>query len=272
MKVSARRGIIAAVAALSLTLSACGGGAQNAEDASLDTPLKVGALAVPAGEMLTHVADELAEKEGINVEFVEFNDYNTPNPALSDGSIDANLFQHQDFLDTYNEEAGGDLESVGEIYLPAAAFHSKKYKSLDELPDGAVVSIPNDPTNEGRALELLQEAGAIKIEDGATKPDGITENKKNFKFQEVDNASLPRTLEDDDAAFVTSSYAIPAKLTKDTIIATEEEGSKYYNVLATRPELKDDERIQKLHKILTSQNMADFINEKWDGLILPNVQ
>ncbi|OFL68622.1 MULTISPECIES: MetQ/NlpA family ABC transporter substrate-binding protein [unclassified Brevibacterium] len=272
MKVSARRGIIAAVAALSLTLSACGGGAQNAEDASLDTPLKVGALAVPAGKMLTYVAENLAEKEGIKVEFVEFNDYNTPNPALADGSIDANLFQHQDFLDTYNKEAGGNLESVGEIYLPAAAFHSKKHKSLDELPDGAVVSIPNDPTNEGRALELLQDAGVIKIEDGATKPDGITENKKNFKFQEVDNASLPRTLEDDDAAFVTSSYAIPAKLTKDTIIASEEEGSKYYNVLATRPELKDDERIEKLHKILTSQDMADFINEKWDGLILPNTK
>lgn len=269
MKHSARR-VIAAItaAAAALALTACSG-ASAPEEISLDTPLRVGALAVPAGEMLTFAADNLAEDAGITIEFVEFNDYNTPNPALSDGSIDANLFQHQDFLDKYNEESGDDLVSLGTIYLPAAAFHSSKYDSIEALPEGAVISIPNDPTNEGRALELLAASGAIEIEAGATKPDGITANPRNFRFIEIDNATLPRALEDNDAGFVTSSYAIPAGLTTETVILSEQEGSKYYNVLATRPELQEDPRIQRLRELLQSQELADYMTETWGGLILP---
>lgn len=270
MQKTIRRILAAGVAAATaLALSACAGAAEAPEDVSLDTPLRVGALAVPAGEMLQFVQKNLAEEAGIQIEFVEFSDYNTPNPALSDGSIDANLFQHQAFLDKYNSEAGDDLVSLGQIYLPAAAFHSKKHKSFDELPEGAVISIPKDPSNEARALELLASEGIIEIADGADNVSGITANPKNFEFQEVDNATLARTLDDNDAAFVTSSYAIPAKLTSETILLAETEGSKYYNVLATRPELQDDPRIQTLHELLLSPEMADYINETWNGLILP---
>lgn len=270
MQKSIRRILAAGVAAATaLALSACAGTAEAPETVSLDTPLRVGALPVPAGQMLQFVQENLAEDAGIQIEFVEFSDYNTPNPALSDGSIDANLFQHQAFLDKYNNEAGDDLVSLGQIYLPAAAFHSKKYKSFDELPEGAVISIPKDPSNEARALELLASESIIEITEGADNISGITSNPKNYEFQEVDNATLPRTLDDNDAAFVTSSYAIPAQLTSETILLAEKEGSKYYNVLATRPELQDDPRIQKLHELLLSPEMAAYINETWNGLILP---
>src|SRR5690625_2863857 len=140
---------VAVVAAL--TLAACGGGDDGDAAADSDT-IRVGALAVPAGDMLNFVAEELAADEGLTVEFVEFTDYNTPNPALTDGDVDANLFQNTTFMETYNEASGQDLVSVGEVYLPRIGLYSDDYTTLDELPDDASVAVPNDPTNEGRAV------------------------------------------------------------------------------------------------------------------------
>ena len=259
----------AAVAAL----AACSSGAAPAEtaapeDGSLGT-IRVGALPVPAGDMLTWVDENLAAEAGLDIEWIEFTDFNTPNPALSDGSTEANLFQHAAFMETYNSQAGGDLVSVGEVYLPAAAFYSETLTSIDELEDGATVAIPNDPANEARALEILAAEGVIEIAEGATNLDGLTSNPKDLQFAEVENATLPLALPDNDAVFVTASFALPAGLTQDQAILTEGNDSEYFNILATTPELEDDPRVEALYELLTSQETKDYILETWGGLIVP---
>lgn len=274
MSIRTRAFAIVAAGALAVGLSACAGtssepaASEPAADGSLGT-INVGALPVPAGDILQWVSDNLAEEAGLEIKWTEFTDYNTPNPALTDGSIDANLFQNSTFLKTYNEQAGGDLISVGEIYLPAAAFYSEKFDSLDALPEGAKIAIPNDPTNEGRALSLLAAEGVIEIADGATTLGEITSNPKNIKFTEIENASLALALPDNDASFVTASFAIPAGLSDEQAILIEGTDSEYYNILATRPELKDDPRVAKLHELLNDERTQEFITETWKGLIVP---
>lgn len=260
--------LTASVAVIGLAACSSGGTADGTADGDVQV-VNVGALPVPAGDILQFVDDNLAADAGIDIEWTTFNDYNTPNPALSDGSTDANLFQNDTFLETYNQQSGDDLVSLGEIYLPAAAFHSKEYASLDELPDGATIAVPNDPTNEGRALKLLAASGLIEVTDDVTNLDGITANPKNLKFVEVENATLPLALDDSDVAFVTSSFAIPAGLTNETSILSEDSDSDYYNVLATRAELAEDPGVQTLLELLRSEETAAFITETWGGLIVP---
>lgn len=264
---------LGAAATLALGLAACSTGsssdeAATPEDGSLGT-VTVGALPTPAGDLLKWVDENLAEEAGLDIEWVEFTDYNTPNPALSDGSTDANLFQNLTFLETYNEQTGSDLVSAGEIYLPAAAFYSETLSSLDDLEEGATVAIPNDPTNEGRALGLLAAEGVIEIEDGATNLDGITDNPLNLEFVEIENASLALALPDNDAVFVTASFALPAGLTDEQAILMEGTDSAYYNILATTPELADDPRIVALVELLTDPRTQEYITETWNGLIVP---
>ena len=267
---SARLAGAAAVLALGLAGCASTPAADTSDDAaeSLGT-ITVGALATPAGEILTFIKDNLAADAGLDIQFQEFTDYNTPNIALSDGSIDANLFQNSRFLKTYNESAGGDLVSVGEAYLPSAAFYSNTVDSLDELKDGAKIAIPNDPTNEGRALGILAEEGLIEIKDGATTLNDITDNPRKFEFLEIENATLPQAVNDVDVAFVTISFALPAGLTSEQAILIESESSHYFNVLATTPALKDDPRIVKLYELLTSPEVAQFEQDTWGGLVVP---
>lgn len=260
--------IIASAAVIGLAACSSDAPADGGAEGEVQV-VNVGALPVPAGDMLKFVNDNLAADAGIEIKYTEFNDYNTPNPALSDGSTDANLFQNETFLETYNSQSGDDLVSVGEIYLPAAAFHSKEYASFDEVPDGATIAVPNDPTNEGRALKMLAASGIIEVTDDVTNVDGITANPRDFNFIEVENATLPLALDDSDVAFVTAAFAIPAGLTSETSILSEDSDSEYYNVLATRAELADDEGIITLLELLRSQEVADFINETWSGLIVP---
>ncbi|GAA3664998.1 MetQ/NlpA family ABC transporter substrate-binding protein [Microbacterium marinilacus] len=266
--------ITAAVAATALLLGGCASTddapAEGGDGESLGT-IKVGALQTPAGDILQHVAENGAGELGLTIEFVPFTDYNTPNTALADGSIDANLFQNTTFLENFNANTGSDLISVGEAYLPSAAFYSDKVTSLDELDEGATVAIPNDPTNEGRALKLLAAEGVIEVEDDVTDLTGITANPKDLEFQEIENATLPQAVADVDAAFVTIAFALPAGLTSDDAILIEGEDSDYYNVLATRAELEDDPRIVALYELLTSQEVADYENTTWGGLVVPVV-
>ncbi|MFP7760687.1 MetQ/NlpA family ABC transporter substrate-binding protein [Marisediminicola sp. LYQ134] len=259
---------LAAVAILGLSSCASDAGSEGSADGATET-LRVGALATPAGDILEFVADTLAEDAGLDVEFVEFTDYNTPNIALSDGSVDANLFQNTDFLETYNESGGGSLVSVGEVYLPSAAFYSNTLESLDDLEDGASVAIPNDPTNEGRALLLLAAEGLIETTENPTTLADITENPRNLDFIEIENATLPQAVQDTDAAFVTITFALPAGLTADEAILIENADSPYVNVLATTPELEDDPRITELYELLLAPETQDFINETWGGLVVP---
>lgn len=263
--------LAAAGAVAALVLTGCAGSSEPAEGGDSESlgTITVGALQTPAGDILNHIAENGAAELGLTIEFVPFTDYNTPNTALADGSIDANLFQNQTFLDTFNENTGSDLVSVGEAYLPSAAFYSDKVSSFDELEEGATIAIPNDPTNEGRALQLLAQEGLIEVTDDVVDLSGITANPLDLQFQEIENATLPQTLPDVDVAFVTISFALPAGLTSDQAILLEGTDSPYYNVLATRPELADDPRITALYDLLTSQETADFQNETWGGLVVP---
>jgi D-methionine transport system substrate-binding protein len=264
----------AATAVAALLLTGCAAPAASNEPASGDGlgTLKVGALQTPAGDILQHIAENGAKEKGLTIEFVPFTDYNTPNTALDDGSIDANLFQNSTFLANFNSNTGSDLVSVGEAYLPTAAFYSDKITSLDELADGASIAIPNDPTNEGRALKILAGAGLIEVSDDVADLSGITANPRGFEFREIENATLPQALPDVDTAFVTISFALPAGLTAEKAILVEGSDSDYFNVLATRPELKDDPRIVALYELLTSQDTADYELETWGGLVVPVTQ
>lgn len=263
-----RRPVIAGATAatLALSLTACGSDEGSEGDAS--GPLTVGALPVPAGDMLNFVQSDLAPEADLELEYTEFSDYNTPNPALVEGSIDANLFQNTTFMETFNEAEGEDLVSVGEVYLPPMALYSNDYETLEELPDGASVAIPNDPTNEGRALKLLASHGLIEVTEEPTTVADITDNPRNIDFAEVENASLPQAVNDQDAAIVTAAFAMPAGLTVDQQILSEGTDSEYYNVLATTPEMVDDPRIETLYRLLTSTEMEAWLEEEYP-LIVP---
>ena len=263
-------GAAAAVAALSIALSACSSSepATSPDGESLGT-IKVGALQTPAGDILTWVKENLAEDAGLDIEFVPFTDYNTPNLSVSDGSTDANLFQNANFLATYNEASNDSLVSAGDVYLPTAAFYSDKIDSLDDLEDGATIAIPNDPTNEGRALLILAAEGLIETSENPTTIADITDNPRDFDFVEIENATLAQSVPDVDTAFVTISFALPAGLTADDAILIEDADSPYVNILATTEELEDDPRVAKLYELLTSAEAADYIDETWGGLVVP---
>jgi len=266
---SARLAGAAVAIALSASLAACAPTAEVPEGVEDLGTVKVGALQTPAGDILQFISDNLAADAGLTLEIVPFTDYNTPNIALSDGSTDANLFQNSTFLETYNTEAGADLVSLGEIYLPSAAFYSDKVGSLDDLPDGAKIAVPNDPTNEGRALKILAAEGLIETSEQPTTLNDITANPRDFEFVEIENATLAQAVADVDTAFVTVSFALPAGLTADDAILIEGSDSPYYNVLATTPALENDPRIVKLKELLLSDETKDFINETWGGLVIP---
>jgi D-methionine transport system substrate-binding protein len=263
-------GVALAASAL-LGLSACAAetpAATDADASGLGT-INVGALATPAGDILKFVQDNLAADAGLEIVYNDFTDYNTPNVALADGSIDANLFQNETFLDTFNTATGGDLVSLGSVYLPSAAYYSDKVTSLDDLEDGASIAVPNDPTNEGRALKMLAGAGLIELADEPTSLADITDNPHDFDFVEIENATLPQAVPDVDAAFVTITFALPAGLTGEQAILTEGADSAYWNVLATTPELENDPRVVKLLELLQAPETKQFMTDTWGGLVVP---
>lgn len=228
--------------------------------------LKVGATPEPHAALLNLVVDDLA-KQDINLQVVEFTDYVTPNEALENGELDANYFQHIPYLDSFNKERGYHLVNAGGIHVEPFALYSKKYKSLADIPSGATVAIPNDPTNEGRGLLLLQAAGLLKLNDNSgleATPVDVKENPKNLKFQEVEAASLPRVLDDVDAAVINGNYAIPAGLvaTRDGLFV-EDSSSPYVNVIAVKAGHENDSAIKALVAALKSQKVADYVAQHY---------
>ena len=266
--------IIASVAALALTgfITGCGNEEKTAAPAPKDSKavtLKVGVSPVPHAEILGAVKDKLA-KEGINVEIIEFTDYVQPNLALNDKNLDANYFQHKPYLDEFAQSRNLKLVSAGAIHLEPMSVFSKKIKDLKDLPDGARVAIPNDPTNGGRALLVLQSAGLIKLRDGAlitATPQDITENKKNLQFSELEAPQLPRSLEDADISVININFALEAKLNPKDAIFTESSDSPYANIVAVREGDETRPEIKKLIEALTSQESKDFIEKKYNGAI-----
>jgi len=234
--------------------------------------LKVGATPVPHSEILNFVKPQL-EKEGIILEIIEFTDYVTPNLALNDGDLDANFFQHEPYMETFARERGIELYNAGNVHVEPLGLYSNKIVSIEELKDGATIAIPNDPTNGGRALILLDSKGIIKLKDDAgleaTERD-IAENPKNLKFRPIDAAQLPRTLDDVDAAIINTNYALEAGLnpSRDALII-EGDDSPYANIITVRPEDKDNEAIKKLVKALQTEEVKKFIEEQYGGSIVP---
>ena len=237
-----------------------------AETQSSTTKIVVGATPEPHAALLSLVVDDLAA-QGITLEIKEFTDYVTPNDAVEYGEIDANYFQHIPYLESFNTEHGYHLVNAGGIHVEPIALYSSKYSSLSDLPNGAVIAIPNDPTNEGRALLLLQSAGLIKLRADAgleAIPLDITENPKNFKFSEIEAATLPRVLSDVDAANSNGNYARPAGLvaTRDGR-CVEGADSPYVNVIAVKEGNENNPAIKALIEALKSDEVAAFVAEKY---------
>ena len=234
--------------------------------------LSVAATPVPHAEILEFVKPALA-KEGVNLKVKVFTDYVQPNVQVAEKRLDANFFQHQPYLDEFNKAKGTNLVSVAAVHLEPLGAYSSKYKKLDELTDGATVVIPNDATNGGRALLLLDKAGLIKLKDSKnilSTPKDIVENKKNLKFRELEAATIPRVLTQVDLALINTNYALEAKLNpeKDALVI-EGSDSPYVNILVARPDDKDSEDMKKLVAALHTPEVKAFILEKYKGAILP---
>ena len=238
----------------------------TSETQSSTTKIVVGATPEPHAALLSLVVDDLAA-QGITLEVKEFTDYVTPNDAVEYGEIDANYFQHIPYLESFNTEHGYHLVNAGGIHVEPIALYSSKYSSLSDIPNGAVVAIPNDPTNVGRALLLLQSAGLIKHKDNAgleAIPLDIVENPKNLKFSEIEAATLPRILSDVDAAVINGNYAIPAGLvaTRDGLFV-EGADSPYVNVIAVKAGNENNPAVKALVEALKSDKVKAYVAEHY---------
>ena len=255
--------------AAAMLLAGCS--SSGSGDAGSQT-LIVAATAVPHAEILKEVKPLLA-KEGVDLQIKVFADYVQPNVQVDEKTIDVNYFQTKPYLDAFNRERKTNLIIITGVHIEPFGAYSHKLKSIDQLPDGATVAIPNDPSNNSRALLLLAKHGLITLKDPndelATTKD-VTANPKNLKFKELEAAMLPRTLDEVDLALINTNYARAAGLnpTKDALLI-ESKDSPYVNYLVGRPDNKDDPRVQKLAKALTSPEVKAFIEQKYHGAVLP---
>ncbi len=266
--------LLAAVLLLAFLTAGCGDKKAAAPTPAGDKKvvLKVGATPVPHAEILKVIQPILA-KDGIELKIVEFTDYVRPNVALAEKELDANFFQHLPYLQQFAADRKLDLVSLIAVHSEPMGVYSKKIKTLNEVPNGGIVAIPNDPTNGGRALSILAQAGLIKMKDGVgvkgTVKD-VTDNPKKLVFKELEAPQLPRSLDDVALAVINSNYALEAKLnpTKDALFI-EKKDSPYANILAIR---KGDEKrpeLVKLAKALTSPDVKKFIEDKYKGAVVP---
>jgi D-methionine transport system substrate-binding protein len=255
-------------------LTGCGGNSagDNAAKPGDDGKVVVGATAKPHAEIL-EVVKPLLEKENIDLEIKVFTDYPLLNPALNDKQIDANYFQHLPYLEDYNDKNNANLTWAVKVHTEPTGVYSNKITKLDDLAEGATIGIPNDATNGGRALLVLETAGLIKLQDGAgiTATDkDIVDNPKGIKIQMMDAAMLPRSLEDLDVCVINSNYALEADLNpvKDAIFM-EAKDSPFANILAVRPEDKEKDSIKKLSQALQSPEVKKFIEDNYQGSVIP---
>jgi D-methionine transport system substrate-binding protein len=254
-------------------MAACGSKAADNAGSSADATLKIGVSPVPHGEILKYVKDNLAAGEGLKLEIVEFNDYVQPNAALQDKKLDANYFQHVPYLDSEKKAKGYTFTALKPVHIEPLGVYSKKVKNLADVPQGAVVAIPNDPSNSGRALNLLASKGLIKLKDGAgvkaTQRD-IADNPKKLQFKELEAAQLPRSLDDTGLSVINGNYAIQTNLTpsKDALALESGENNPYANVVVVRTGEETDARVVKLEKLLHSPEVKKFIEDKYHGSVV----
>lgn len=252
----------AALGALALGLTACGTAsdpaarADSGAKADESKALVVAASPTPHADILNYVKDNLAKKAGLNLEVKEFTDYVLPNTATESGQVDANFFQHKPYLDDFNKKNNTHIVPVVNVHLEPLGLYSKKVKDLKEIKSGQSVAVPNDTTNEGRALKLLADNGLITLKDGAGTSAKLSDIKdsKGLKFKEIEAATLPRALNDVDAAVINGNYAIEADLkpAKDALALEKAEGNPYANFLAVKQGNEKDARVQKLARLLNS--------------------
>ena len=280
-------------ASLALSLAACGSSASTdsvaassestatssatAETSELaGTTLKVAASPTPHAEILNAAKDILAE-QGIDLEVIEFTEYVQPNLVTESGEVDANYFQHKPYLDGFNVKQGTHLVSVGPVHYEPLGIYPGKSDDLANIADGATIAVPNDTTNEARALQLLATQGLITVRDDAgltATINDITENPHNIKFEEIEAAQLPRTVQDVDFAVINGNYALAAGFSvKNDALATEDASSEaaqtYANILAVKEGRENDPAIQALYAALTSDKVKDYINSTYDGAVVP---
>lgn len=250
---------------------------KSAEAAGTDlVTLKVGASPSPHAEILEAAKEEL-KKEGVNLEIVVFNDYVLPNKATENGEIDANYFQHLPYLEQFNEENDTHIVSAGAIHYEPFGIYKGKTDSLENLQDGASVAVPNDVTNEARALLLLADKGLLTLKDRvgleATKND-IVENPKNLDIKEIEAAQIPRSINDVDIAVINGNFAIDAGFKVKDALATEDADSvaavTYANIIAVKEGKENDEAIKKLVNVLKSDSIKEFIETKYEGAVVPS--
>ena len=245
---------------------------QSTEDKKLEK-IKVGAGVTPHAEILRAVKDDLAEK-GYDLEVVEYNDYILPNTALEDGDLDANFFQHKPYLEDFNAENGTHIVDVANIHFEPLGIYAGKTASLDDLKDGAEVAVPNDTTNEARALLLLEQEGLIRLKKDAglqaTVLD-IEENPLNLKIQELEAAQVARAVKDVDIACINGNYAIEANLGDAIALesAESEAAVTYANIIAVKKGEEDSEKTQALVEAVLTDKVRDFINDNYKGAVVP---
>ncbi len=278
MRTLTRNTTVAAVAtALALGLTACGTasdpGASGDEAAAGGEPLVVAATPTPHADILRHVKKNLAAEAGLELEIREFTDYVLPNTATESGQVDANYFQHKPYLQEFNEKQGTHLVPVAGIHLEPLGLYSKRLDGLQDVSAGQTVAIPNDTTNEGRALRLLADHDLIELDAGAGEtatPADITD-RKGLKFKELQAATLPRSLDDVDAAVINGNYALETGLrpAEDALALEKSEGNPHTNLLVVKDGDQDDPRVRKLARLLQSDAVRKHIEKTYQGSVVP---
>ncbi|MFI6655602.1 MetQ/NlpA family ABC transporter substrate-binding protein [Streptomyces sp. NPDC050523] len=267
---------VLAAGALTFGLTACGSGSEStASSSDYSGPLVVAASPTPHAEILDFVKKNLAKKAGLDLEVKEFQDYIVPNTATEDGSVDANYFQNKPYLDDFNKKRGTHIVPVVTVHLEPLGLYSHKVKKADALKSGATIAVPNDAVNEARALKLLAANGLVTLKAGAgteATPQDIAKNPRNLKFKEVEAAQTARSLDDVDAAVVNGNYAISAgiKPAKEALVLESAKNSPYGNFLAVKKGNEKDPRVKKLAKLLTSPEVKKFIEDKYQGSVIPS--
>ncbi|MEU6975943.1 MetQ/NlpA family ABC transporter substrate-binding protein [Streptomyces sp. NPDC046371] len=268
---------IAATAALALGLTACGTSSDpsSSKDAagSADKALVVAASPTPHADILKFVKDNLAEKAGLKLEVREFTDYVLPNTATETGQVDANFFQHKPYLDDFNKKNNTHIVPVVNVHLEPLGLYSKSVESLKDIKAGQTIAVPNDTTNEGRALHLLADNGLITLKAGVGTDAKLSDisDKKGLEFKELEAATVPRALNDVDAAVINGNYAIEAKLepAKDALALEKAEGNPYANFLAVKQGNEKDARVEKLAKLLNSPEVKKYVEDTYKGSVIP---
>lgn len=272
MKLKTTIALSLAAIAFAGVISGCGGDKKPAaSSAAVKNEISVGITPGYSEQVMEYAAKEAA-KQGLTVNIKTFSDYVTPDQALAAGDIDLNSFQHGPFLQAFNEKNGTHLVSIGNTYLAPLRVYSNKITSIKDVPDGAKVSIPNDPSNGGRALLLLDHNGLLKLKPGTdpTKAtiNDIAENPKKLEIIELEAAQLPRSLDDVTISVINAGYAKSVNLDSKKALATEDNTSPYVNIIAAREQDKDNPTYQKFVKIFQSDNVRKYINDNFsDGLV-----